>query len=507
MAQLNIKPSDSALPYALEQYYAELLRLVGERGGQPVLLNNTITTLDVNEKAPFYTEGVFRQFADRKFKQSPADLGTAVQAERFSFEYERVIDIASSDIDEGLTEDVRNRIEANQREVARVTRELVAFETGISEKWAVIVQSENLKPESPAYQLRHINFLETILYADQRQVYTDDIASYTRKIDNIRSSSYSFAQKKLLQAKIELAEAYKIARPWNIYFERDFPGATVFTFADPKYRSRQLCDVSAALYPSINLVEFQKNTLEHRLISVSSTTTHEESHARTWGAAGGGSFSLFGINVGGGGGGSGESSYKSAFKSVRSFSMDFAGMEEVYTQPGLWYDPSLFSSQELKPVFDLIPGARDLEFVAVSLIIARGLSLTVEFGDVLETEEWSKRNFHGRGGVSIFGYSFGGSAGSSSYDYDLKLSEDRKKVTFTDDPKHCRLLAVRLERIYHPARVDVPERHMQFGSNASLAFQQGVLTGALSHANYQKLKIEGFSDEAIAQVLTFDNRS
>lgn len=504
MSQVEIKPSDSALPYALEQYYSELVKLIGERGEQPILLNNAITTFDINERAPFYTEGFFRQFADRKFKQSPADLGTAVQAERFSFEYERVIDIASAEIDEGLTEEARNRIEANQREITRVTRALVTFETEVTKQWQEIVTSERLDPEKPSYQLRHISFLESILYADQRKVYTDEISGYTIKIDRIRSAAYTPAQRKLLQAKAELAEAYKIARPWNTYFERDFPDATVFTFADPKFRSRQLCDVSAALYPSINLVDFQSRSGESRLVEVSSTTVHNELHTRTWGAAGSGSFRLFGISGGGGGGGSGESSYRKAFKGIRNFSMDFAGIDEVYTLPGLWYDPSLFKSSELKQIFDSIPGARDLEFVAVSLVIARGLTLKLEFSDLLETEEWTKRTFRGRGGVSVLGFRFGGSAGSTSYDYDLKISDDKKTVTFFDDPKHCRLLAVRLERIYHPKRINEPERHKVFGPNALSAMNNGIRTGKLSHADYQNLKIDGFPEEAMARLLPPD---
>ncbi len=130
--------------------------------------------------------------------------------------------------------------------------------------------------------------------------------------------------------------------------------------------------------------------------------------------------------------------------------MDFEGIDEVYANRGLWYDPSLFSSEELKPIFDKIPGARDLEYVAVSLIIARGLTLKLNFSETLETEQWTRRRFNGRGGISIFGYRFGGSGSTTSYDYDFKLSDDKKTVEFKDDPKHCRLLGIRLERIYHP---------------------------------------------------------
>lgn len=494
---LTINPADSALPNALDQYYAELLRLIGERGSQPVLLNNTITTFDINGKAPFYTEGIFRQFADRKFRQSPDDLGTAVQAERFSYEYERVMDIATTDIDESLSEENRSRIEANQREVNRLNKELVQFETEITRLWNEIVKSENLEPNKPAYQLRQISFYESILYADQKKVYTDEIAVYTRKIEKIRSAAYTPAQRKLLQSKSELAESYKIARPWNTYFERDFPDATVFTFADPKFRTRQLCDISPALYPSINLVEFQKSGGAQRSITISASTTHNQVHTQTWGAAGRGSFSVFGIGIGGGGGGSGESSYKRNFKSIRNFSIDFAGIEEVYTQPGVWYDPSLFKNDELKEIFDSIPGARDLEFVAVSLIIARGLTLKLDFSDFVETEQWSKRNFRARGGVSVFGYRFGGSGSSSTYDYDLKISDDKRTVTFIDDPKHCRLLAVRLERIYHPKKVDVPERHALFGQKANSSILDALFAGEILHSEFQSLKVDGFSDEAM----------
>jgi hypothetical protein len=502
MADVDIKPADSALPYALEQYYAELIELIGERTGEPVLLNNTITTLDITEKAPFYTEGVFRQFADRKYRQSPDNLGTAIQADRFSFEYERALNVASSDIDESLSTEVSTKIKAYQKELSRLNRKLVNFETDVADKWQKIVTLENLDPTSTTYQLRHINFLEAILYADQRNVISDDIGRYTRQIDVVRGSVYSPAQKKLLLAKSELADAYKIARPWNTYFERDFPEATVFTFADPRYRSRQLCDVSPAIYPSLDLVNFQirGGTKPQRAISISQTTVHNELHTRTWGAAGGGSFSLLGIKVGGGGGGSGESSYKRDFKQIRNVSIDFAGIEEVYANHGLWYDPSLFKDADLKPIFDSIPGARDLEFVAVSLIIARGLTLTLEFSDKVEEEQWSRKKFRGSGGVSVFGYRFGGASNSSAYDYDFKLSEDKKIVTFADDQKHCRLLAVRLERIYHPSRVAFPEKHMELGAKVNELVQR-VQGGQLSSSNYQELKLSGFSEEALSRVL------
>ena len=133
-------------------------------------------------------------------------------------------------------------------------------------------------------------------------------------------------------------------------------------------------------------------------------TIHNELHTRTWGAGAGGSYSIFGMSFGGGGSSSGSSSYKKDFTSLKSFEMGFSDITEVYVDRGLWFDPSLFSNAELKPIFDSIPGARDLKYVSVSLIIARGLTLSVNFKEQLDVEQWSKKTFAARGGVSVFGF-------------------------------------------------------------------------------------------------------
>lgn len=500
MSFIDIPVGDSGLPQALEQYYQQLTDIIGQRDDQPVLLNNTITTFDIVSEAPFYTEGVFRHFSDRKFQTSPKDLGSSIQSDRFSYEYERVLKIAATQIDGTISQDARDRITAYNREIRRVNGELLAFETKVMADWEKIAKRENLTPDTPRYQLRQLNFLESILYADQKKVFTEEIEEYQRHITTLRESAYTPDQQKLIRATDELSETYKIARPWNIYFERDFPNSTVLTFADPKVRTRAFCDISPSIYPSSNLVNFQNRGGEARRITVERNTAHNSLHTRTWGGGGSASFSAFGIRIGGGGGGSGQSHYESNFKSLMTFQMDFAGIDEVYANRGIWFDPSLFSSAELKPLFDKIPGTRDLEFVAVSLIICRGLTLTLKFSEELKTTEWSKREFAGRGGVSILGHRFGGSGSTTSYDYDFKLSEDKKSVEFKDDPKHCRLIAIRLERVYQPTKVDNPEGRPIWDEVSSLALNS-LMNGDISLAKYQQLKLDGFSDELMKSLL------
>src|ERR1700726_2921905 len=69
----------------------------------------------------------------------------------------------------------------------------------------------------------------------------------------------------------------------------------------------------------------------------------------------------------------------------------------------------------------------------------------MKFDAAVDTTQWSKKNFQANGGVSVFGFRFGGSGSTNSYDYTLDTSADGKTVTFKDDPLLTRLLAVRLE--------------------------------------------------------------
>ena len=500
MAFIDIPASETGLPSALEQYYEALNIIAGERDGQPLILNNTITTFDITKSAPFYSEGVFRQFADRKFKASPKDLGSAIQADRFSFDYERVIEIASTQVDGTISEEAHQKIENYTREITRVGRELIEFERRINDNWNIIAQAEGLVAETAKYDMRRINYLETILYADQKAGFTIEIQRYERQINIIRSSAYSPAQQKLIRAVEELVETYKISRPSRSTFEASYPQLTELDFADPRYRIRSIFDVSPSLYPSEDLVRFIERPNGERSIEVNQTTQNNELHTKTWGASGGASYSGFFIRVGGGGGGSGESSYRRDFKQLLSFKMDFAGIGEIYANRGLWFDPSLFGDPELKPIFDKIPGARDLEYVGVSLIVARGLKLELTFNTRLETEQWTKQHFAARGGASFFGFSFGGSGGSTSYDWNLAISEDKKSVRFNDDPKHCRLLAVRVEKIYHPPVVNDPESRPHWASSAQVAFTKGLATGKLSLAKFQEMKLNGFNEIDLSEL-------
>lgn len=504
MSFINIPANESGLTFSLEQYYSELTKLIGEREGQPLVLNNTITTFDIDEEAPLYSEGLFRRFADRKFKTSPRDLGSSSEADRYSFEYERVIDVVTTKIDATIDPDSVASITSYKREIGRIRREMVQFEKGVARQWDAIVKAENLSPDDPRYELRRLNFLESILYADQKSLFTQEIHDYNRSINIIRMSAYTLAQQKLLRAGEELAEAYKIARPWASRLEKDMPDLNEIMLADPKLRVVQLCDISPSIFPSSDLVRFQNRPSSDstgRTITVQENTVHNELHTRTWGAGGEASYSSFFIRIGGSGGGSGSSSYRRDFEQLKSFEISFADIEEVYADRGLWFDPTLFEDQEIKDLIDTVPGARELEYVAVSLVIARGIKLSLSFKTEVETERWKKESFRARGGVKIFGYRFGGRGTSSSYDYDLEQSVDKKTVTFKDDPKHCRLLAVRVEQAYNPSLTDDRNKILRINGGLGQKLLDKLSSGDLKSSVYQSLKFKGLNEDTISSEL------
>lgn len=491
---INIPATDSGLPFALEQYYTELNRLIGQRANQPILLNNTITTFDIDEDAPFYTEGLFRLFADRKFSVAPENLGTAIQADRFSGQYENIIEIATTQIDANIDPSIRQKIDNYLAEIRRVRKELIDYELDVTKDWNKIVTEEGLDPNDTDYQLRRLNFYESIFYADRKKEFTSEIQGYRLRINQLRSSAYNPSQQKLIRSYEELAEAYKIARPWSSRFEKTVPNVTYLTFADPRVRTKQICDISPSAFPAgVDLVKFQQGGDNVRSITVNEDTKHTNLHSKTWKARGKGKFNAFGIRLGGSGGGSNSKTYKEEFKELKSFKMGFSDISEIFVDRGLWFDPSLFTDAELKVIFDKIPGARDLKYVSVSLIIGRGLTLDVNFSKELQTTNWSKTNIDGKGGVSLFGFQFGGGGSSTKYDYKFKLSDDKKTVKFEDDKKHCRLLAIRLESIY-PSQSEDYDLNKNVGKLTVDEFQK-LKEGEISYGQFQSDRIRRYKND------------
>jgi len=435
----NISVADSPLDKALDVYFSWLVSIANSgaqmSSNQKLLLNNTITPFDISQDTPYYNEGLFRNFADRVFMGSPQGIGPANRADRFSLHYGRLISQAASRIDRKYSA-ISTELTAIRNEISTKTTELSNLIVKIEADWNRI----GVPKEDPNYELKYLNFLESVRYADQVGSLSDEIDDLIGQMDSVRRSAYSTDEQLILDNLSHLNKTSMIARPRRASFERTVSNVNDLTFADPKVRVDALCDISAPIYPLGDLIKFLKST-GSRDIEITKTSTVTTQHDSQWSAGGSARYGFFSI----GGGGSGSSSYRSEITKSNSVKLEFGNVAEYLIDRDFWFNPVVFERPDLLKLFTQIGGLDRFEFVSVSIIIARGLKLTLKFDVAIDESQWTKRQFSASGGVSVFGFSFGASGSNSSYDYTAEVAADKRSVTFKDDPQLTRVLAYRLD--------------------------------------------------------------
>lgn len=435
----NISVADSPLDKALDVYYSWLVDIANSKlsipTDQKLLVNNTITSFDISIDTPYYNEGLFRNFADRVFKGSPQEIGPANRADRFSKHYGTLISQAASRIDRKYSS-ISTELTAIRNEIGTKTTQLSDLIVKIEGDWKKI----GVPAEDPNYELKYLNFLESIRYADQVGSISDEIDDLVGQMDSVRRSAYTADEQLILDNLSQFSKTSMIARPRRPSFEKSIPNVNELTFADPKVRVEALCDISPPVYPLGDLVKFLK-VPGYKDIEITKTSTVTTQHDSQWSAGGSARYGFFNI----GGGGSGSSSYKSEIAKSNSIKLEFENITEYLVDRDFWFNPVIFEKPDLLKLFNQIGGLDRLEFVSISLIIARGLKLTLKFDTAIDESQWTKRQFSASGGVSVFGFSFGASGSNSSYDYSAEVASDKRSVTFKDDPQLTRVLAYRLD--------------------------------------------------------------
>ena len=443
-SSVNISIADSPLPQALDIYYDSLIRLCQANGfgsADKLVLNNTITSFDISADTPYFNEGLFRRFADRIYLRSPDEVGPAAQADRYSVVYERLLRTVATQVDQRHPEIVPKLRELDDA-LDRVTRELNDLVMRLEAQWTTIAQSRGLTRGTPEYELQQITYFEQIRYPDQVSSRSARISDYLIRKEQVRRSVYSPAETLLLETVEELSEFKKIARPLRPTYERSNPNVNDLTFANPVSTPVSLCDVSHSSYPLGDLGLFLRAGGQRAPIDItrsSSTTNH---HDEAWGARASASIPFFGI--GGSGGGSGASGYTNAISNAAGLRIAFDNIAEVLVDRGGWFNPALFANRDLARLIYAQPDVNRLKYIAVSLVICRGLSLSLTSNVDIDRNSWSTQTIGASGGASFFGFRFGGSASRTTNDWSVFVSEDGRTVTFKDDPAYCRLVAVRL---------------------------------------------------------------
>jgi hypothetical protein len=449
---VSISVKDSPLPAALDMFFSFMIDLADHytAGKQKMLINNVITAFDISQDTPYYDAGLFRNFADRVYMESPQTLGPANRADRFSLHYEQIIRVAASKIDRNYPQ-IKPDIDALRRELNDESNQLNSYLKKVADDWADIAQHMGIKPGDKDYEFKFINYLEGIRYADQVNSFTIDIDNTLGEMDAVRRAVYTTSEQILLDNLNEFSLTKKVARPRRPYLERE-QKCTEATFADPTVRVESICDISPSAFPIGDLVAFLKTdpAIPPKTLKIDKKSVAKYQHDKEWGAGGSVTYAFFSI----GANASGSSSYIQNISQTSGLEVGFANIAEYYIDRDLWYNPATFADPNLQKLFATIPGLDRLQYASISVIIARGLRIKLLFESEVDTTAWSKQSFAASGGVEVFGIGFGGSASYSTYDYSFEMATDRRSVEFIDDPQETRLLAVRVE----PFIVEKPTR-------------------------------------------------
>lgn len=455
---MEVTAVESTITNVMDLYYSWLVKLVGPKGNDRIALLGTITVHDIDQKAPLYTNQVFRQFADRTITISPEDFGPGNTNDRYSVIYDRAIAVAGSQLyaKASLSPEQQVLLGQYQADQEEAIREIKGIRTEARDDWNAYVNTSDLKPGTPQYVLEKAKFYEP---------YISLIGSQRQKITHARAKRRAI----WLSVFADDAEARQLAEvfencnaPENLQSLPTANDIEVTYGLDPITISAAAdsgmfaFETSLGILPSGTLTKILD--LEGaRGATFSSGETETHNHDAAWSASASGGWGIWKANASA----SEETHFRQSIKNLESISItcDFIG--EYWVSRRNWYDSTIFENSYLSEYFD--DNATTTALIAnviSSLIIARGLKLTYKFNHVDDTKIWSSYNYSAGGGFSVFGISAGLGGSSSGSKLDHVINETDKTVTFADGKNVCRLLALRVSR-----NIAMPDEQVAFLHN------------------------------------------
>lgn len=483
----------TALADAKAKFYNFLLDIAKGQGissSQRLVINSTIVPFDISADTPFYNEELFRQNADRTFTGAVGSIegSTAVfQASRFAFQYRSVLNIAAAQIDQRHPE-IANTLDELEAQLSAATSKLTAKNNEIEDAWAEVARRRNLDPTSHEFHANRITFYAQARYGDQIQVFSDNIDRLNAQIYAARGRVYTPSELAVLENVGHLASSYNIIRPWNAQAERGYRESgtplTPILLADERSLPPAIFDSSPLVMPVGDLVKFL-SSVGLRGFDTKTQSSRLDAGSSSWAGSGGGSF--FGISLGGGGGGS--STFSRSVSKMTSYDISFKNISEYFVDRSAWFNPAVLQDPEVLKLVKDRRELRNLQYVSVSLILARGLRLRVHFSEAVNTNDWSQSSLGAQGGLSLFGFSFGGGGGGGNTRSTITVNETGTTVTFEDEDSMARVLGARVEPFVVPAEKAPLDFNAKLNEALALEFNQ-FLTGKKSYLELQRLKLQ-----------------
>jgi hypothetical protein len=399
------------------------------------------------------------------------------------------MNIVTAQIDQNHPE-IEHSLEDLRARQDRATQALTDKINSLDEAWSVIAQHRGLQVDTVDYEMQHATWAGQVRYSDQIQTYVDNLDRINAQMDATRRRVYKPSEIAALDNYGFLSTAYNVARPWTPNVERSFRASGTplneFILADPRKLVPAMFDSSPLVFPVGDLVSFLSAVGVRGF-----DTIHQESSLSTssssWLASGGASFLGWSI----GGGGSGSSSMTRSSTKLSSIDIHFDNLSEYLADRSAWFNPGVLQDPEIYDLVKTRPEINKLQYIAVSLIIARGTRLSLKFSEAVNNSDWSQSSFNANAGASFLGFSFGASGGSSRSSYSVTTSSDGTSVTIQDGPQVARVLGVRVEPFLHGMSA-APPHALNFRIEELPQLKEdlkALQTGRTSYVQFQKNRI------------------
>lgn len=461
MQDVEIKVADSPIPNAIDQYYSFLFQLLRPTNKQDVALNSTCVTFDIVKKAHLYTQGVFRAFADRTIGISPTNFepGAGNIGDRFSERYVDMINIILSNVDTELKPEDVDKITSHTKSIGELETELSKTYIDMVTLWNKYMEVNHISKEDKDYLEKMVAYYNTFSFANKIKNSRNEILSHYIAINNVRQKAYPDNDSRELSNiyKFCFDEGYKMIRPyeWRLETENGYDEiklAQAWVYGNIGNGS---FDIGQEVLPSGDLELFLEREGK-RGFSIAKGASSAETHESHWHTSGSAKWTFFSASVDA----DHADKWTSLINKNNKIEISFDNVAEYWVRRGRWYNSTIFDFKVVKEYLKSNPlSATKLSYAITSVLIGRGLKITLTFDDTNEFNEWSSSSVGTGGGFSIFGIGASGNNTYSRSDFNHTVDTLNKSVTFFDGSDHTRLLGFRVEKLFE---LDEKERANEF---------------------------------------------
>jgi hypothetical protein len=442
LKDINMTMGESPLKTGLDAWYSYLVELLKPSKNRKVALNDIITPADIYSNTNFYDQYIFRSFVDRLVLTSPQDytLGNANFTSAYSYYWSILLDRIIADIDVNLSAPDQNKIDEYDRQINEIRTKYTTIKTELETKWNAYAAQAGIDPKTDKFYIfKKKKFADDLGYATQLQGYSADIRLRLTKQNQIRLKSADEQDRILVSTYQYTAfEESKLMLPKIPDFEQT-GGLTAADLTNLAVTGAAgFFEQSADITPVGDLRNFFANAKGEDKIEIYKRDKWEHQHDSDWGANASVGWPYFGATVSE----SHSSHIRESLDQVRSITVGWKNMANYFVKRGKWFNKDIFGYKRVVKLLDADKRLKEqLSRTVASLVIVRGINITLEFSDNRYMEHWEKSTFSGSGGVVIYGIPVGGGGSSYNYDWEMKKNEEKHTVTLIDDPSYARVAA------------------------------------------------------------------